>query len=52
MKFGLFCLMPQRDIRKSAGQIAAEAIEQAQDCRKRWDSRPYGSPSITSRTTA
>jgi len=29
MRFGLFCLMPQRDIRKSAGQIAAEAIEQA-----------------------
>ena len=29
MKFGLFCLMPQRDIRKSAGTIAAEAIEQA-----------------------
>src|SRR5258706_6923410 len=28
MRFGLFCLMPQRDLRKMAGQIASEAIEQ------------------------
>ncbi len=29
MDFGLFCLMPQRDPQKSAGQIAREAVEQA-----------------------
>jgi alkanesulfonate monooxygenase SsuD/methylene tetrahydromethanopterin reductase-like flavin-dependent oxidoreductase (luciferase family) len=29
MEFGLFCLMPQRDPQKSAGQIAREAVEQA-----------------------
>ena len=29
MRFGLFCLMPQRDIRKPAGQIVNEAIDQA-----------------------
>jgi alkanesulfonate monooxygenase SsuD/methylene tetrahydromethanopterin reductase-like flavin-dependent oxidoreductase (luciferase family) len=28
MRSGLFCLMPQRDLRKKAGQIASEAIEQ------------------------
>lgn len=30
MRFGLFCLAPQRDTRKSPGQIANEAVEQAQ----------------------
>jgi alkanesulfonate monooxygenase SsuD/methylene tetrahydromethanopterin reductase-like flavin-dependent oxidoreductase (luciferase family) len=29
MEFGLFCLMPQRDANKGAGQIAREAVEQA-----------------------
>lgn len=31
MKFGLFCLMPQRDTSKSPGRIAHEAIEQAKE---------------------
>ena len=29
MKFGLFCLMPRRDTRKSPGQIVREALEHA-----------------------
>jgi alkanesulfonate monooxygenase SsuD/methylene tetrahydromethanopterin reductase-like flavin-dependent oxidoreductase (luciferase family) len=30
MRFGLFCLAPQRDIRRDPGQIGNEAVEQAQ----------------------